>query len=272
MARLAKFWNSTIFFNRSSYGRSYRFEVLGIAAGREEEEANEGNPSILRAFRLFLKSVENLSTQRVIFTDFYRESDIPDQIWQQKPLVMDPSNPYNNLMYNFKPANQELFSQCAKVSLSRLVRVERQVQYNHGYPDFKLLFLPQPKPVEVGPQIQMPKPDGWLVGTESRSRPLQPNLIVRNSSLGNDKLVLGNIKKILSSFLYVADMEAQDKGANRKRFAQDRIKETVDDLFGDKREWSTSHNSHADYDVTFEIPIGREGRDTLIISSNWRKF
>ena len=170
-------------------------------------------------------------------------------------------------MHRFRDTDQKFFSQYAKVSLRRLKGVETQIRKNRDYSDFKLLFYPQPKPVEVGPQ-----PDGWLVGTESRSRHLQPNLIVRKSSLGDDKPVLENIKKILSSFLYVADMEAQDKGANRKRCAQDRIKETVDDLFGDKREWSTSHNSHADYDVTFEIPIGREGGDTLIISSNWKKF
>ena len=67
-------------------------------------------------------------------------------------------------------------------------------------------------------------------------------------------------------------MEAQDKGANRKRFTKDRIQETIDDLFGEKDQWHTCHDSHADYDVTFEIPIGREGGDTLIISSNWKKF
>ena len=272
MARLAKFWNSTIFFNGSSYGRSYRFEVLGIKAGREEEKANGHNSSILRAFRLFLKRVENLSTQRIIFTDFYDESDVPSHIRQQTPLVMDPSNPYNNLMYRFRDADQELFSKCAKVSLSRLEKVERQVQCHHGYPDFKLLFLPQPKPVEVGPEFEFPKPDGWLVGTMVRSRHLQPNLIVRKSSLGNDKLVFENIKKILSSFLYVADMEAQVEGVDRKQSARDRIKETIGDLFGEKRPWSASDNSHADYDVTFEIPIGREGGDTLLISSNWKKF
>ena len=271
MARLAKFWNSTIFFNGSSYGRSYRFEVLGIKAGREEEKANGRNPSILRAFRLFLKRVENLSTQRIIFTDFYRESDVPPHIREQTPLVMDPSNPYNNLMYKVRDADQKLFSECAKVSLSRLERVERQIQYHHGYPDFKLLFLPQPKPFEVAPEFEIPRPDDWLVGTESRLRHLQPNLIIRNSSLGNDKLVLGNIKKILSAFLYVVDVEAQVNRVDRKQSARDRIKETIDDFFGQKRPWSASHKSHADYDVTFEIPIGREGGDTLVISSNWKK-
>ena len=183
---------------------------------------------------------------------------------------MDPSNPYNNLMHRFRDTDQTFFSQYAKVSLRRLKGVETQIRENRDHPDFKLLFYPQPKPVEDGPQVEFPRPDGWLVGTESRSRHLQPNLIVRKSSLGDDKAVLENIKKILSSFLYVADMEAQVKKANRKQFAQDRIKETVDDLFGQEREWSTSHNSHADYDVTFEIPIGREGGDTLIISSNWK--
>ena len=175
-------------------------------------------------------------------------------------------------MHGFQPSGQHLFSEYAQESLKRLERVERQVQLNHGFPEFKMLFLPQPKPVQVRPQIKFPMPTNWLVGSESKARHLQPNLIVRNSALGNNKFVLKNIKKFLSSFLFVADLEAHHRGVEKKQLARDSVKEAIDDLFfGYSRSWSSSFDSHSNYDVTFEIPIGREGGETLIISSNWDK-
>ena len=272
VARLAKYWNSTIFYTKYLNGRSSIFELLGIAAGKEEEKNNPYNPSILRAFRLFLKRVENIKSQRVIFDDFYQESEIPQNVLVQNPLLLDPSNPYNNFMHGFKPSVQQLFSEYAQESLKRLERVERQVQLNHGFPELKILFLPQPKPVQVGPQIGFLMPTNWLVGYESKGRHLQPNLIVRNSALGNDKFVLKNIKKFLSSFLFVADLEARHRGVEKKQLAKERVKDAIDDLFfGYSHSWSSSSDSHSNYDVTFEIPIGREGGETLIISSNWDK-
>ena len=71
MARLAKCWNSTIICNEFLFGRSYTFELLGIKAGREEEEAKKKigqTPSILRVFRLFLRMVLDIEQQRILFT------------------------------------------------------------------------------------------------------------------------------------------------------------------------------------------------------------
>ena len=82
MARLAKCWNSTVICNEFLFGRSYTFELLGIAAGREEEDTNP-YPSILGAFRLFLEKVEDIEQQRIVFNysnDFYSESDTSDDI------------------------------------------------------------------------------------------------------------------------------------------------------------------------------------------------
>ena len=70
VARLAKYWNFTIFYSGSQYGRSYIFKLLGIKSGQEEEQSNQDDASILRAFRLFLKRVETIDQQKVIFTDF----------------------------------------------------------------------------------------------------------------------------------------------------------------------------------------------------------
>ncbi len=56
VARLAKYWNTTVFFKEHL---SCMFELIGIAAGRDEEKANSDNPSLLNAFKGFLKRVCN---------------------------------------------------------------------------------------------------------------------------------------------------------------------------------------------------------------------
>ena len=126
---------------------------------------------------------------------------------------MDPSNPFNNLAFNFKDRN--LFSQCARETLRRLEKMET----SSGFSDFKSLFLRQPKPVEMGPQIEVGTdkilfgmPSKWLVGSETRARQIQPNLTVRKPALSNYTPVLETINKFLSAFLFVVDMEALDGG------------------------------------------------------------
>ena len=160
VARLAKFWNSTILYNGSQFKRSYRFELLGVKAGQEEEDHNKDHPSIFRAFRLFLIKVETIDQQEVIFTDFYDKTKIPDYIEKQRPLLMDPTNPFHNLMVNFDLSVQQLFSKYATESLKRL---------NHGFPDFKSLFQPQPVLVNVDPEIDHLQPVKWLISSESRA-------------------------------------------------------------------------------------------------------
>ena len=183
---------------------------------------------------------------------------------------MDPTNPFHNLMENFDPSAQQLFSQYARESLYRLEKVERQIQLNHGFPDFKGLFQPQPVLTDVAPETDHPQPVRWLISSESRANHLQPNLKVNKPSIDTDKKALSNIKKILSAFLFAADLEAQYTGTDKKESAKESIKETIDDLFhGSRRTWISSQDCHENYDVTFEIPIGREGGETLVISSNW---
>ena len=116
--------------------------------------------------------------------------------------------------------------------------------------------------------IRFRMPKTWLVGFKSRGRYLQPNLIVRNPAVGNDKFVLRFVKKILSSLLFIADLEAPHKGVDKKQLAKDWAQEVIDYLFfGHRNSWGPCNGSHDNYDVTFEIPIGWEGGETLIISS-----
>ena len=148
MARLAKYWDSTLICAESLIGRTHSFELLGIQAGRNEEKFKNKigqEPSVSRAFRRFLKMVEDIGQQQIVFTyseDFYSKSDTPDEILKQKPLILDPSNPYHNVMADFRNRDsvQQLFSDCAKETLKRLENVERQTEMGNDAPNFKELF------------------------------------------------------------------------------------------------------------------------------------
>ena len=283
VARLTKGWNSTIICTEPLFGRSYSFELLGIAAGREEQQEGEEDvnphPSILRAFRLFLKMVANIGQQRVIFSysdDFYSEYDTPDDILKQKPLILDPSNPYNNVMAGFSGRNstviQNIFSDGAKESLKRLERVEEEIERAVEFPHLKEIFLPQPRPFEGPARMSQ----NWLIGTTSGARRLQPKLVFRNADLSKKKRSeISDYQKAFSAFLFISDIEANYKmSGDRKMSAQQSIKKSIDHLLGrgtgsGSPEWMSSQNTHQDYDVTFEIPIGSGGGDALIVSSNW---
>ena len=115
---MAKYWNSTITWipRIRVSGRSTIFELLGITAGINEEK--KAKPSIGNAFRNFLEMVASLKSQRIVHHEFYDESDVPPKILKKTPLILDPSSPYNNLMFGFPRNIMELFSECARESLS----------------------------------------------------------------------------------------------------------------------------------------------------------
>ena len=101
MARLAKEWNSKVRYDGDIGGRSSIFELIGITAGRDEESKNPGSPLLVNAFRRFLSRVLNLKNQKIVYYEFYKETDVPKHIKKQRPLVLDPSNPHDNLMRDF---------------------------------------------------------------------------------------------------------------------------------------------------------------------------
>ena len=116
VARLAKYWNSTIFFPGRISGRSSIFELIGITAGREEEK-NSHSPSIVNAFERFLKKVATLMKQRISYYVFYDEKDVPSKVSKKTPLILDPSSPYNNFMFGFQSKAMKLLMKCANESL-----------------------------------------------------------------------------------------------------------------------------------------------------------
>ena len=275
MARLVKCWNSTIICSEFLFGRSYTFELLGVQAGRDEEESRQtigGKPSILRAFRLFLKMVPDIEQQRIVFSyseDFYSKSDTPDEILAQKPLILDPSNPYNNVMSSFPPLAQQRFSDCAKETLRRLEAVGKEIEMGaQEFPHLKEIFLPQLADAVIMSQR-------WLIREQSDSTLPQPRLIVRNAALNKKtRSQIAQFLKAFSAFVYIYDIESNyeicDEMKERRLCAKHSLEETIDHLIGSKSEWTRSQETHNKYEVVFEIPIGPRRTDYLTVNSDWK--
>ncbi len=238
-------------------------ELIAIDAAKEEERANPYNPSMLRAFRLFLKRVENISSLKIAFYEmYYKQADVPSQVLRQTPLLLDPSSPWNNYLFKFGRPEQRFFSNCARNTLHRLERVETQCRLNHGYPDFKGLFLPQP--TMIGPQQGLPIPSNWMVDHPERTKRTQPNLIIRKRALEN-KYIFNVILKAMAAFVYIAELQSKHTQVKTR----EAVKDLIEDVFrGSKANWTSSYDSHNDFDVTFEIPVV-SGESLIRISSNW---
>ncbi len=270
-------------------------EFLGIAAAKEEEGQNYARPSILRAFRLFLNKVKNISTQRVTFYEmFYEKSDVPREVLAKTPLLLDPTNPWNNYMDRFNKDAQDFFSKCAQVTLTSLEKVETQCRLNHEYPAFAELFLTQPpmKDLKAGGV----RPTYWFVENPESSTKTQPNLIIRNKAL-KEKGLFDAIPKAMSAFVYSANLQAERGGSTTN--IQDLIRKSIGDSMqgasdywgpprpsasswlrsevpGSGSGWGTpgpsypaaASSSASDYDVTLEVPVV-SGKSTIKIHSNW---
>ena len=213
--------------------------------------------------------VEDIGQQRIVFDnseDFYRKYDTPDGILDQTPLILDPSNPYNNVMTTFSPLAQHLFRDGATESLKRLEKGESQIEMDLGFPQLKEIFLPQ---MALSPRDPVCMPQRWLIGLRSRTAPLQPRVkhnVVLNKTMESQT---EQFRKAFSAFVFVFDIESNYEHSDEKS-VQHSLEKIIDHLFESSLEWTPSQDSHGNFDVTFKIPIGPHRVNYVILSFDWQ--
>jgi hypothetical protein len=288
VARLAKFWNTTVFYPKYVSGRSSIMETLAIKAGQEEEQENRNKPSILRAFRLFLVKVREIRTTNLGFYEFYRQEDVPGHIKQARPLLLDPSNPYNNFLHGLKEDAAKVFAKCASETLRRFANVEMQGVCG-APPDVVSLFEPQPPISEFIPELGFVVPPQWLAGTRTCPDDAQPHLYIRRP----DALMPKFLECIKLVFAAMAEMiryssmyssSSSNRGTSTgyrstnsegndavSEFAKEKISAFIDTSIRGERHsnWRPSNDSHETYDITFEIPVGPASTKCVRISAKW---
>lgn len=205
VVRLSKYWNQLMFYGGYIYGRSLIVELLATKSALEEEDYNKGaairgkGPSIKNAFQMFLKKAQYLSKIEVVFEDYYKRSEIPHEIIRDRPFLMDPVNPYNNLLDRKRVKDiDKFFDTFAKYATTTLRMLE------NGCPNLGEIFFPQPLLYMLPRNKKMfiPKRNSYLISTENGRDDMDPNLIgmpkatIRDPK-GND------IKLHLESFLHM---------------------------------------------------------------------
>ena len=260
VARLAKYWSQTILFDGKVFGMSYIIKLIAVKAALEEEkeEARRGRsePTFVGALKKFLEKVKNLRRERIVFTDHFREADIPPEVRSQTPLLINPVNRYQNLLEQASSEFLDTFTKCANQSLIRLTSL---MGPNHnGGQDATMalanLFKPQPllfefekKKFVMTNAIVSPVPwDGEL-----------PKHTV-NRQVWNDynrqgqfsKILLVNMASNLNVYLW----------ANPKATAtdmQEQAKKVWEMMTGNTRGWIPAPGEkHESRGITFRFPTG----------------
>ena len=139
LARLGKFWSQTVVYKGCGNGKSFFFELVATTAALIEEERAErqgDSVSITRAFKRFLLMIINMKSLEIIFTDNYSLEEIPGDLMAERPLLLNPVNPFQNV---FEVCEEDFIltmSGAASVTLSKM-----RCPLTSG--DFSVIFFPQ---------------------------------------------------------------------------------------------------------------------------------
>ena len=122
--RLGKLWKKSCCTTNFTFPRwfsSFLVELIMChVATRELSEQSEA--SLLRVFNGFLELLSEPQKLCIIFTDIYSQSAVPDKLRHERPLVVDPANPYLNV------AKQMTWEPVRLLALDTLVVLNRAVE------------------------------------------------------------------------------------------------------------------------------------------------
>lgn len=123
IVRLAKHWIRHVNTGRMQLrGKSLLIETIAIHACYclTPVEMIERNTD--RAFLKFLEYLAEANKLRLYVYVNYQRPDIPDAVFNQTPLVLDPANPYNNLLspLNFPSLALKCFQEAAQLTIKKV--------------------------------------------------------------------------------------------------------------------------------------------------------
>lgn len=261
LCRLAKFWKGTILFEQYVSGRSSIIEYLAVKAGQEEEAAAINDKlSILRGFRRFLNLLNNYERIDIIFTTFYDRDLVPIS---KKPYLIDPTNPYNNLLGSVPAGFLPMFSKCSKETLKRLDACENNITI-----ELEKLFDPQPDLYDLFPSQMNKKHIVTLLSFNQNCDEKSPKLIVRRNTF--DSKMLEALKNIMPHVLkYIASaVEFKSTGDIGKCVQQAAGMFLSRSLYRDNQTWLSTDKKHDECDITFILPLNIAKKYALYISMN----
>lgn len=121
--RVAKHWARRVNTGRLQVrGRSLLAETIAIHSCYTLYPFEMMELNMDKAFTRFLEQFRDASTTRLYVLIYYSREEIPDEVFNQIPLVLDPINPFNNLLNptNFPPRALKCFQETAKSTLAKI--------------------------------------------------------------------------------------------------------------------------------------------------------
>jgi len=260
LCRLTKFWNFTILFDQYVSGRSCIIEYLAVKAGQEEEKRLNitNGRCMLRAFRRFLSYLIEYEQIGIVFFEFYDKNRV--SIYE-KPFLIDPINPYNNLLASVPDSFLPTLSKCSKETLNRLEECER-----NNYFEFDKVFEPQSNLPSFCTPLTNIDPAYVLVTSLQNCGEKTLKLIVRRETF--DSVELSMMRDLMTYFLKYFFKTFQNVAKEYDtRKAIETTQQFIDQSFVKRDEqWMPTTQKHDDFDITFILPLNTKEQHAIYIS------
>lgn len=259
LMRICKFWDKTLYIPSYFPGRSSMVEIIALYVANIEEK-KYSIPFLRRAFGEFLKLMTNIEKINIVFEKFYSKKDVREDIINQSPLILDPSNPYNNFGHHFIVNGniKEVYQQYASETLFRL-------ELYTSTKDINAIFLPQPKFVSFKDvKRSLPPLKNWLLQICEFKNEIG-QIILRREINNNQKLGF----EIMIHYLFKNPIIFNNNSNNFKNIEWVVVNFVSRNIMLEKSYLIKLQNcniSYRDYDVTLKMPAGKF---LVIISAKW---
>ena len=268
LIRLAKYWMYSLLIKEYISGRSSLIELIAIYASQVEASTvgKESSPYVLstrplmtRAFKQFLTCMSNFHQLNIVFeTTYYQQQEchLNKGLCTQRPLVLDPSNPFNNFAFAIgkRPDLMQKIEMMAAESLRRL-----QMADLDDSNVMEKLFSPQPAVTPDELMSNLPK--SMIVTVDKGSKPLHKRITKQNGGH-----VDHHGKMLLEHFIQ-DNINVQRLNMRPTEYMQRNVQEIVNkQLFREGLQWGPGGVSHESCPMTIEIPCGMQ---TIRVSASW---
>jgi hypothetical protein len=250
---------------------STMMEMMGVKAAQVEEKKNPNNLNYKAAFGSFLRMMKDMADGHgmLVFYDYYGPDSIPEFIRSQRPLLLDPTSPYNNLLGSCQqstsgPKKQKgikdflrTFGGCAENSLRILAQEPFLITQ---------LFLPQPMMWNT-PMAKIFVIKEILCGCVFDSKCQLPKFEIRRKFSPELKHCFTKLLYVFSTAVKSAEAEKQDISLVELK---EMTKKLVDQMSNGYYRWTPDtsvEHAIADMDVTFKIPL-RQWKMACYVSFN----
>eukprot|EP00798_Chlamydomonas_sp_ICE-L_P006361 gene6361-2990_t len=123
VVRLCKVWSRGLNFGKRPPSLSY---VVELVATRSAQcvEVEGGRQKLVDVFKHFLRALYEYHSLNIVWFEQYSASDVDPALLSHRPLLLEPSNPFNNLFQKWGPEHFEDLGEFAANTLRRTEQVD----------------------------------------------------------------------------------------------------------------------------------------------------